>query len=162
MPATNDSGSTTLATPSDREVVITRVVDAPRRLVFDAWTKPEHVPHWLTGPEGWTMPVCEIDLRVGGKWRFLLRGPDGAEMQLTGVYKEITPPSKLVSTSSWGAPWPDTLDTLTLSEENGKTTITQSILYPSKAARDAALETGMKEGMAIGLDRLERYLRTTG
>ena len=162
MPATNEPGSTTVAMPSDREVVITRVVDAPRRLVFEAWTKPEHVPHWLTGPEGWTMPVCEIDLRVGGTWRFLLRGPDGAEMQLTGVYKEITPPSKLVSTSSSGAPWPDTLDTLTLSEENGRTTITQSILYPSKAARDAALETGMKEGMAIGLDRLERYLRTTG
>ncbi len=162
MPARNEPGSTTLATPSDREVVITRVVDAPRRLVFDAWTKPEHVPHWLTGPEGWTMPFCEIDLRVGGKWRFLLRGPDGAEMQLTGVYKEVTPPSKLVATSSWGAPWPHTLDTLTLSEDNGKTTITQTILYPSKAARDAALETGMKEGMAIGLDRLERYLRTTG
>jgi uncharacterized protein YndB with AHSA1/START domain len=82
-------------------------------------------------------------------------------MELTGVYKEVQPPEKLVSTSSWGAPWPDTLDTLLLTERGGKTTITQTILYPSKAARDAALQTGMKEGMSIGFDRLERYLQTS-
>lgn len=161
MPTTNEPGATILTSPSDREVVITRVVDAPRRLVFEAWTQPEHLPHWMTGPEGWSMPVCEIDLRVGGTWRFVLRGPDGQEMELTGVYKEVKPPEKLVSTSSWGAPWPETLDTLLLTERGGKTTITQTILYPSKAARDAALQTGMKEGMSVGLDRLERYLQTS-
>lgn len=162
MAATNRPSGTTYTTPSDREVVISRVVDAPRKMVFDAWTKPEHLPNWMTGPDGWTMPVCEIDLRVGGKWRFVLRGPDGQEMEMGGVYKEVKPPERLVSTSSWGEPWPETLDTLMLAEKDGKTTITQTILYPSKAARDAALATGMKDGMTVGFDRLDAYLLRTG
>jgi uncharacterized protein YndB with AHSA1/START domain len=156
----NKIGTTTLTTPSDREVVITRVVDAPRRLVWEAWTNPEHVPHWLLGPEGWTMPVCEIDLRPGGGWHFVWRKTDGSEMGLRGAYREVAPPERLVSTESWGQNWPETLNTLVLSEQGGKTTITQTILYPSKEARDAALKTGMKDGVDQSFDRLDDYLRT--
>jgi len=157
---TNKGNATTFTTPSDREIVATRVVDAPRRLVFEAWTNPKHVPHWMTGPEGWTMPVCEIDLRPGGAWHFVWRQPDGTEMEMRGVYQEVTPPERLVNTESWGSDWPDTLNTLVLSEKEGKTTMTSTVLYPSKAARDAALGTGMKDGWAASNDRLDEYLRT--
>jgi len=149
-----------VTTPTEREIVMTRVFDAPRRLVFEAWTNPEHLPHWMLGPEGWTMPVCEIDLRPGGAWHFVWRRADGTEMAMSGVYKEVTPPERLVSTESWGGNWAETLNTLTLSEANGKTTITNTILYPSKEARDAALKTGMKEGVSQGFNRLDEYLRT--
>jgi uncharacterized protein YndB with AHSA1/START domain len=149
-----------VTTPTDREIVMTRVFDAPRRLVFEAWTNPEHLPHWMLGPEGWTMPVCEIDLRPGGAWHFVWRRADGTEMAMSGVYKEVTPPERLVSTESWGGNWAETLNTLTLSEANGKTTMTNTVLYPSKEARDAALKTGMKEGASQGFDRLDEYLRT--
>ncbi|MEJ7812333.1 MAG: SRPBCC family protein [Gemmatimonadaceae bacterium] len=157
---TNKGNATVFTTPSDREIVATRVVDAPRRLVFEAWTNPEHVPHWMTGPEGWTMPVCEIDLRPGGAWHFVWRGADGAEMEMRGVYREVTPPERLVNTESWGGEWPDTLNTLVLTEEDGKTTMTSTVLYASKEARDGALGTGMKDGWAASNDRLDAYLRT--
>jgi uncharacterized protein YndB with AHSA1/START domain len=160
MTTTSKAGATTFATPSDREIVITRVVDAPRTLVFDAWTKPEHVPNWMLGPEGWTMPVCEIDLRAGGAWHFVWRRSDGTEMEMHGEYREVSPPERLVSTESWGDDWPETLNTVVLSEEDGKTTITCTVLYPSKDARDAALQTGMKEGMSESYDRLAAYLPT--
>src|SRR5262245_11115709 len=99
----------TVTTPSDREDVITRGLDPPRRLVWEAWTNPKHVQHWLLGPEGWTMPVCEIDLRPGGSWHYVWRKPDGAEMGMRGEYREIVPPERLVSTDCWGDPWPETL-----------------------------------------------------
>ncbi len=156
----NKVGATLFSTPSDREVVITRVFDAPRRLVWEAYTKPEHLPHWMLGPEGWTMPVCEIDLRPGGAWHFVWRRSDGTEMGMRGVYREIAPPERLVNTESWGSEWPETLNTLTLSEQDGQTTLTSRILYPSKEARDAALQTGMKEGASQSFDRLAEYLRT--
>lgn len=152
-------GKTTFTTPSDREVVATRVVNAPRTLVWEAWTNPEHVPHWMTGPEGMTMPVCEIDLRVGGEWHFVWRQPDGSEMEMRGVYREIVPPERLVNTESWGGDWPETLNTLVLTEEDGKTTMVCTVLYPSKEARDKALATGMKEGWAQSYDRLDEHLR---
>lgn len=151
---------TTFTTPSDREVVMTRVLDAPRSLVWEAWTSPEHVPNWQLGPEGWTMPVCEIDLRPGGEWRYVWRKSDGSELEMRGSYREISPPERLVSTESWGGDWPETLNTLVLSENDGKTTITHTILYPSKEAREAALETGMKEGASESFDRLAGYLPT--
>ena len=151
---------TTFTTPTDREIVMTRVFDAPRRLVWEAWTNPEHLPHWMLGPDGWTMPVCEIDLRPGGSWHFLWRRADGTEMGMRGLYKEVVPPERLVSTESWGGDWPETINTLTLTEEGGKTTVTQRVLYPSKEARDAALKTGMKDGVAASFDRLAAYLRT--
>ena len=151
-------GETTYATPSDREIVITRVVDAPRRLVFEAWTNPEHVPQWLLGPEGWTMPVCEIDLRVGGTWHYVWRKDDGAEMAMTGTYREIVRPERIVSTERWGPEWPETVNTVQLVETAGRTTITITVLYPSKEARDMALQTGMKEGMNQGFTRLDELL----
>ncbi len=160
MATTNRAGAATFTTPSDREIVVTRVFDAPRRLVFEAWTSPEHLPHWMLGPEGWTMPICEIDLRPGGAWRFVWRRPECNEMEMRGVYREVVLPERLVSTESWGGDWPETLNTLTLSEEGGKTTITNTVLYPSKEARDAALQTGMKEGMSGSFDRLAEHLRT--
>jgi uncharacterized protein YndB with AHSA1/START domain len=153
-------GTTMFTTPSDREIVVTRVFNAPRRLVFEAWTNPKHVPQWMLGPDDWTMPVCEIDLRVGGTWHFVWRKSDGTEMAMRGVYREVSPPDRLVSTESWGGGWPETVNTLVLTEAGGKTTATISVLYPSKEARDAALKTGMKDGMIQSYDRLEEYLRT--
>jgi uncharacterized protein YndB with AHSA1/START domain len=160
MATASKVGATTFATPTDREFVITRVLDAPRRLVFEAWTNPEHLPHWLLGPEGWTMPVCEIDLRPGGAWRFVWRHADGTEMVMRGVYREIAPPERLVSTESWGGDWPETINTLVFTEEDGQTTLACTILYPSKEAREAALKTGMKEGVSLSYDRLGEYLQT--
>jgi uncharacterized protein YndB with AHSA1/START domain len=156
----SETRATAFTTPSDRELVATQVVDAPRKLVFDIWTNRKHVPHWMTGPDGWTMPVCEIDLRPGGAWRFVWRRPEGAEMEMRGVYQEITPPERLVNTEAWGGDWPETLNTLVLTEENGRTTMTCTLLYPSKEARDRALATGMKEGWSKSYERLDEYLRT--
>lgn len=154
------AGATTFTTPSDREVALTRVFDAPRRLVFEAWTNPKHVPQWMTGPDGWTMPVCEIDLRPGGEWRFVWRKSNGTEMEMRGIYREIEPPERLVHTERWGEEWPETLNTVVLTEKDGKTTMTATMLYPSKEARDAALKTGMSDGADVSFDRLAEYVRT--
>jgi uncharacterized protein YndB with AHSA1/START domain len=151
---------TQVMTAGDLEVVVTRVLDAPRELVWQAWTQPEHVQQWLLGPGGWTMPICEIDLRAGGEWHFGWQGSDGSGMDIRGTYEEVTPPERLVSRSSWGGDWPETTETLVLAEEGGKTTVTQTIVYPSKEARDAALETGMTDGMSASFDRLADYLRS--
>jgi uncharacterized protein YndB with AHSA1/START domain len=145
--------------PSDNEVRFTRVLNAPRKRIWDAWTNPEHVPNWMLGPDGWTMPVCEMDLRAGGSWHYVWRKEDGSQMEMRGGYQEVKSPSVLISTESWGGDWPETLNTLVLSEENGATTIKLTILYPSKKARDAALGTGMKDGVAKSYDRLEKYLQ---
>jgi uncharacterized protein YndB with AHSA1/START domain len=158
-PATK-TRATTFTTPSDREVVITRAVDAPRRLVFAAWTDPRHIPQWLLGPEGWTMPICEMDLRPGGAWRYVWRKADGAEMEMSGIVREVSPPERLVTTERWGPEWPETVNTLRLTESGGKTTITLTITYVSKAARDAALETGMADGVEQSFVRLDRIVRT--
>ena len=160
MVTTARTGVTTFATPTDREVVFTRVVDAPRRIVYDAYTTPEHLQQWLLGPPGWTMPICELDLRPGGAWRYVWRKGDGSEMTLSGLVKEVRPPEKLQMTESWGPEWPDTLNTIEFSESGGQTTITTTVLYPSKDARDAALKTGMREGMDHGFARLDQLLAT--
>jgi uncharacterized protein YndB with AHSA1/START domain len=151
--------TTQFTMPSDVEIMSTRVVDAPRRLVWEAWTKPEHVQQWLLGPEGWTMPVCEMDLRPGGAWRFVWRRANGNELAMSGIFKEITPPERLVQTERWGPEWPETINTLVLTEQGDRTTITQRILYPSKEARDAAFQTGMQDGMVQTFNRLDEYLR---
>jgi uncharacterized protein YndB with AHSA1/START domain len=153
-------GATTFTMPSDREIVMSRVVDAPRKLVFEAWTSAEELPHWMLGPDGWTMPSCQVDLRPGGSWHFVWRRTDGPETRTRGVYQEILAPERIVSTESWGGNWPDTLNTLILTEEDGTTTIRNRMLYPSKEARDAALATGMEAGMSQTFDRLAEYLRT--
>ena len=152
-------GVTVFATPNDREVEFTRVLDAPRRLVFDAWTQPKHIQQWMLGPEGWTMPECNIDLRVGGSWRYVWRKADGTEMAMGGTVREVKPPELLVTTERWGPEWPETINTLRLTESGGRTTATLTVTYPSKDARDAALKTGMKEGMDPSFARLEELLR---
>src|SRR6202521_5045420 len=137
-----NAGTLKLTTPSDRELAMTRVFDAPRRLVFDALTKPELVKQWLLGPPGWSMPVCEIDLKVGGKYRYVWRqDSDGTEMGMGGVYREIVAPERLVSTEKFDEAWypGEAVGTIVLSEQGGTTTVTQTVLYQSQEARDAVL-----------------------
>ena len=150
-------GTTTFTTPSDREIVITHVVEAPRELAFDAWTSPEHVPHWF-GPRGTTVPVCEIDLRPGGAWHYLLRSPDGTDMAMRGVYREVSRPDRLVSTESFDDYPGESLNTLILSEENGKTTFTITVRYASQEIRDAVIKSGMEHGAAECYDKLAEML----
>lgn len=158
MIAVAKTGLTTYETPTDTEVVITRVVDAPRRIVFDAWTVPRHISRWMLGPDGWSMPVCEIDLRPGGSWRYVWRKTNEAEMEMTGTVREVVPPERYVTTESWGPEWPETVNTLVLIEAEGQTTMTLTITYPSKEAREAALRTGMKDGMERSFQRLDQLV----
>jgi uncharacterized protein YndB with AHSA1/START domain len=152
------TSTTTLTTLSDVEISISRDFAAPRTLVFDAHTKPEHVSQWLLGPEGWTMPVCEIDLRPGGSWHFVWRRDDGTEMEMRGVYHEVVPPERIVNTERWGPEWPETVNTVLFTERDGKTTVTQTVRYPSKEARDAALATGMMTGVERSYELLDALL----
>jgi uncharacterized protein YndB with AHSA1/START domain len=148
----------------DREIVMTRVFHAPRGLVFEAMTKPELVKKWLLGPPGWTMPVCEIDLRVGGKYRYVWRHANGNEMGMGGVYREIAIPERLVATEKFDQAWypGEAVGTLLLSEQEGKTTVTQTVLYQSREARDGILKSGMESGVAASYDRLEEVLASQG
>jgi uncharacterized protein YndB with AHSA1/START domain len=152
-------GETTFTRPSDREIEMTRLFDAPRELVFEAFTNPEHVPHWF-GPRGWSVPVCEIDLRPGGAWRYVLRGPNDEEMGMSGVYQEIAPPERVITTESFHDYPGESLNTLALTEKGGKTRYTVTVLYPNKETRDAVLATGMSEGVAETLERLAEHLET--
>jgi len=149
-----------VTTPTDREIVLTRVFDAPRRLVFDAWTKPELLKRWLGAFGGWSLVVCEIDLRVGGAYRYVWRDPEGAEMGMRGVYREVVPPERLVATESFDEPWypGEAVDTIALREDGGKTTVTTTVLYQSREARDIALKSGMEQGVAAGYDKLAELL----
>ena len=146
-----------VTTPSDLEIEMTRFFDAPRRLVFEAMTKPEHLVRWF-GPHGWTLAVCQIDFRPGGAWRFVLRGPDGTEMGMRGVYQEITPPEGFVSTESFDDYPGESLNTLTFSEKDGKTTFTIAVLYASSEIRDAVIRSGMERGAGECYDRLAEHL----
>lgn len=149
----------TISTPSDREIVITRDFDAPRDLVFLCYTRPELLRRWYGLPD-WTMTVCEIDFRVGGKWRFVSRAPSGYEMGSSGVYTEIVPDERIVNTEIYDDDWTggETVVTLVLAENGGRTTSTTTVLYASKEARDAAAATPMAEGMEIGFTRLDELL----
>jgi uncharacterized protein YndB with AHSA1/START domain len=151
--------SLTVAMASDREVLITRDFSAPRQLVFDAHSKPALIQKWLTGPPGWTMPVCEVDFRVGGKYRYVWENVNGTRMGMGGTYREIVAPARVVSTELFDEDWTggETLNTLVFTEEGGKTKMSLTVLYSSLAARDAALKTGMTTGMEMsytGLDAL--------
>ena len=158
-----EKGTLQITTRTEREIVMSRVFDAPRNLVFEAWTKPELLKRWLGARGGWSMVVCEVDLRVGGAYRFVWRGPDGAEMGMGGVYREIAPPERLVATESFDDPWypGEALDTTVLVEEGGKTTATTTVLYESEEIRDAVLESGMARGVAESYDMLAEYLAST-
>jgi len=145
--------------PSDREIVLTRVFHAPRHLVFEALTKPEHLLHWF-GPHSCPLVACEVDLRIGGAWRYILRGPDGKDMGMRGVYREITPYDRLISTESFDDYPGESLNTVTLTEEAGKTTLTSGVLYQSKEQRDAVIRSGMEQGAGETYDRLAEHLNT--
>jgi uncharacterized protein YndB with AHSA1/START domain len=160
MIAMNSSNATTFTTPSDREIRITRTFDAPRRLVFDAYTNPTHIPKWMV-PSGWSMPTCELDLRAGGAWRYVLRDQDGNDvMSLSGIYIEVTPPERIVATETWSGGFAETRNEVRFDESDGRTTVTTTVLYPSMEARDVVMKSGMQEGMSAGLDRLADVLQT--
>lgn len=144
----------------DREIVMTRAFAAPRPLVFDAFTKPELLRQWLLGPPGWTMPVCEIDLRVGGRYRYVWVNNDGTEMGMGGVYKEIVVPERIVATELFDQAWypGEGLGTVVLTERAGRTTLTQTLLYESREVRDMVLKSPMESGVNASYDRLEQVL----
>ena len=152
-----NSRSFKVTTPSDREIGLTRLFDAPRTLVFEAMTRPEHIKRWwgCLG-EGYSVPECEVDLRPGGKWRFVNRIPSGEPVVFYGVYREIAPPDRMVYTEIFEQ-YPDTesLITVVLTEEGGKTRLNMTALYPSLEVRDLVLQSGMERGAGISYDRLE-------
>jgi uncharacterized protein YndB with AHSA1/START domain len=155
------SDSFAVSTPSDREIQVTRLFRAPRALVFEAFTKPEFVRRWLLGPSGWSMPVCEIDSRVGGAYRYIWRNDsDGREMGMGGVFREIVPPERIVATERFDESWypGEAVDTTVFVEEGSMTRMTITVLYASKEARDTARRSGMEHGMAMSYDRLEEQL----
>jgi uncharacterized protein YndB with AHSA1/START domain len=159
MPATVE-----VTTPSDREIRVTRTFAAPARLIFDYHTKAEHVQKWLLGPPGWSMPVCEIDLSVGGRYRYVWRNDDnGTEFGVRGEYREIAAPDRLVHTETMDGMNGDVLCTQTFVESGARTTMILAMLFDSKEARDEALQSGMTDGMAVSYDRLaEAVHETTG
>jgi len=152
-----NTGTLKVTTPTDREIVLTRVFDAPRHLVFDALSKPELLKRWF-GPHGWSLVVCEVDLRVGGGFRFVLRGPDGRQMGMRGVYREITPPERSIHMESFDDYPGESQVTTVLVEQGGKTTLTATVLAGSKEARDAVIKSGMEHGAAETYDRLAELL----
>ena len=158
--AGNDTGKLKITTPSDREIAMTRAFDAPRSMVFDAFTKPELIKRWLGVRAGWSMPVCEVDLRVGGKYRYVWRGPDKADMGMGGVFREIARPERIVCTEKFDESWypGDAVDTTTFVEKGGKTSVTTTVLYASKEARDGVLKSPMESGVAKSYDRLAEVL----
>lgn len=159
MPVSNIANSDTfkVTAPSDREVRITRVFDAPRALVYEAFTNPKHVRRWwgCLG-EGYSVPVCEADVRPGGKWRYVNKTPKGDLAAFNGEYRELAPPERLVFTEIY-EPYPDagSLVTVVFTEENGKTLLTLTAEYPSIDVRDMVLKSGMEYGAALSYDRLE-------
>ena len=155
-----NSDTFTATTPSDREIVLTRLFDAPRRLVFEAMTKPEHVKRWWgILDERHSVPVCEIDLRPGGKWRFVGRGPQG-DYGFHGVYREIVVPERVVFTEIFD-PFPDAESVVTsvLTEEGARTRLTATCVYPSLEVRDMVIQSGMTRGASISYDRLEALVQ---
>jgi uncharacterized protein YndB with AHSA1/START domain len=159
----NNARTLTVTTPTDREIVLTRVFDAPRRMVFDALTKPELLKRWF-GARGWHLVVCEVDLRVGGAWRFVSRGPDGTELGHGGVYSVVLPPDRLVYTESFDdQSYPgESVITHVLVEQNARTTLTSTLLYGSREGRDIVLSYPMQRGVAEGYDRLDGLLAEKG
>ena len=147
-----------ITTPSDREIAMTREFNAPRQLVWDAHTKPELVRKWLLGPPGWSMPVCKIDLRVGGSYRYEWRNDkDGTTMAMGGTYKEVKPIERIVQTEKFDDPWyeGEATGTMVLKEQGSKTILTTTVRYASQAVRDSVIKSGMTTGVEQSFDRLE-------
>lgn len=162
-PMKPNSGKLKLTTPGDREIRFTRAFEAPRQLVFDALTKPAMLQRWLLGPDGWTMPVCDVELRVGGKYRWVWRHSDGREMGMGGVYREVAAPERIVWTEKFDESWypGEALVTVVLHEKAGTTTLVQTVRYESKPARGIALNSGMERGVVASYDRMEKILAPT-
>jgi uncharacterized protein YndB with AHSA1/START domain len=152
-----NTGTLQVTTPTDREIVLTRVFDAPRRLVFDAFTKPELLKRWF-GPRAWSLVVCEVDLKVSGTFRFVLRGPDGKEIGMRGVYREIVAPERSVHMESFDDYPGESQVTTVLVEQGGRTTLTATVLYPSQEIRDIVIQSGMEHGAAESYDKLAELL----
>ena len=151
------TGTLSVDLPGDREIVLTRVFQAPRHLVCDAFQKPEILRRWF-GPRGWSLVTCDIDLRVGGGFRFVLRAPDGRELGMRGTYLELSPPERSVHTE-WFDDFPgESQVTSLLTEHDGRTTLVSTILYPSREVRDAVLQSGMEHGAAESYDKLEEVV----
>ena len=153
-----------MSMPTEREILIQRDFHAPRQLVFDAFTKPELVRQWLLGPSGWTMPVCEIDLRVGGRYRYVWRKDGVKDMGMGGVFREVVVPARLVATEKFEDSWyaGEALDTTVFAEVGDVTQVELRVLYESKEARDTASKSGMERGMIEGYNRLEEMLTCLG
>ena len=150
----------TVTTPSDLEITLTREFDAPRALVFEALSKPEHLRHWW-GQAASTLTHCEMDFRPGGKWRFVERDKDGQEWGFRGEVREIVPPERIVQTFEWeGLPGHISVDTMQLEDLGGRTRITVTSVFDSVEDRDGMLQSGMEQGASESYDRLEAYLRT--
>jgi uncharacterized protein YndB with AHSA1/START domain len=139
---------------------MTRVFNAARNLVWDAMTKPDLLKRWLGMHNGWSLQVCEIDLRVGGAYRWVWHGPKGEVMGMSGVYREIVRPERIVSTEKFDQSWyeGEALGTLVLTERDGMTTLMQTVRYQSREVRDGVLKSGMEQGVASGYDKLDEVL----
>jgi len=156
----NQAATLQVTTPSDREIALTRAFDAPRTLVWDALTKPELVRRWLGARAGWSMVVCEIDLRVGGSYRYVWRNASGTEMEMGGVYREVVRPERMVNTERFDEAWypGEAVGTAVLVEHDGRTTLTTTVRYASREARDGVLKSPMEQGVAESYDKLAELL----
>ena len=149
-----------ITTPTDRELTMTRVFDAPRELVWEALTKPELLKRWLGVHNGWVFETCELDLRVGGRYRYVWRSPTGYAMGMGGEYLEIVPREKIVSTEKFDDAWYEgkAVGTLTLTERNGQTTMSTVVKYDTKEIRDAVLKSPMETGVVAAYNTLDGLL----
>ncbi|HYZ87545.1 MAG TPA: SRPBCC family protein [Bryobacteraceae bacterium] len=156
----NSARTLQVSAQAEREIVMTRSFDAPREMVFDALTKPELLKRWLHGPDGWMLETCEVDLRVGGQIRYVWRKHTGAEMGMRGTFREIDAPRRIVSTELFDEDWTqgEVISTQELAEESGVTTLTNTLHYSSREARDNVLKSGMERGVAASYDRLARIV----
>jgi uncharacterized protein YndB with AHSA1/START domain len=154
--AATSSGTAKVTLPTDEQILITREFDAPKHLVYKAWTTPELVKRWWSGERG-EVTIAEIDLRVGGMWRYVMVADGGFEVAFHGEYREIVPNERIVSTEVYeGMPDAEALDTLTLTETDGRTTLSILVEHKNKEGRDAHINSGMESGMQEAMDRLEQ------
>jgi uncharacterized protein YndB with AHSA1/START domain len=156
-------GTLEFLTPGDREIVLRRVFNAARERVFDAFTRPELLKRWFFGKPGGTLSVCEVALKAGDSFRYVWRDPDGSEMGMRGVCREFIRPERIVATEQFDKPWypGEAVGTIEVTDQNGRTVLTQTIRYDSPAAREIARETQMEHAIALGYDRLEALLQET-
>jgi uncharacterized protein YndB with AHSA1/START domain len=158
--AMTSSGTAVVTLPADTQILITREFDAPRRLVYKAWTTPELVKRWWSGDRG-VVTIADVDLRVGGAWRYVMTANGGFEVAFHGEYREIVPNERIVSTETYeGMPDAEAINTITFTEEDGRTTLTILVQHPNKESRDAHINSGMEGGMQEAMDHLEAVARS--